>query len=249
MRNVLITGAGIGIGKGIATAFAALGDHVVLTDVLEAEGAAAAAELRAAGGSAEFMRLDVTSTTEANRVVAAVEASRGPLDVIVANAGIAHKIPLQTMTDELWHHTLDVDLTGMIRVVRAAASRMKAARRGAIVCISSVVGTAYGWADHVPYSAAKAGVAGLVKGLAIDLAPDGIRVNGIAPGLIRTAQTLDPVNSVGAAGLEAMTPRVPLGRIGEPRDIADVVAFLASDQARYVTGQIITVDGGLLVAL
>jgi 3-oxoacyl-[acyl-carrier protein] reductase len=249
MRNVLITGAGIGIGKGIATAFAALGDHVVLTDVLEAEGAAAAAELRAAGGSAEFMRLDVTSTTEANRVVAAVEAARGPLDVIVANAGIAHKIPLQTMTDELWHHTLDVDLTGMIRVVRAAASRMKAARRGAIVCISSVVGTAYGWADHVPYSAAKAGVAGLVKGLAIDLAPDGIRVNGIAPGLIRTAQTLDPVNSVGAAGLEAMTPRVPLGRIGEPRDIADVVAFLASDQARYVTGQIITVDGGLLVAL
>jgi 3-oxoacyl-[acyl-carrier protein] reductase len=249
MRNVLITGAGIGIGKGIATAFAALGDHVVLTDVLEAEGAAAAAELRAAGGSAEFMRLDVTSTTEANRVVAAVEAARGPLDVIVANAGIAHKIPLQTMTDELWHHTLDVDLTGMIRVVRAAASRMKAARRGSIVCISSVVGTAYGWADHVPYSAAKAGVAGLVKGLAIDLAPDGIRVNGIAPGLIRTAQTLDPVNSVGAAGLEAMTPRVPLGRIGEPRDIADVVAFLASDQARYVTGQIITVDGGLLVAL
>lgn len=249
MRNVLITGAGIGIGKGIATAFAALGDHVVLTDVLEAEGAAAAAELRAAGGSAEFMRLDVTSTTEANRVVAAVEATRGPLDVIVANAGIAHKIPLQTMTDELWHHTLDVDLTGMIRVVRAAASRMKAARRGSIVCISSVVGTAYGWADHVPYSAAKAGVAGLVKGLAIDLAPAGIRVNGIAPGLIRTAQTLDPVNSVGAAGLEAMTPRVPLGRIGEPRDIADVVAFLASDQARYVTGQIITVDGGLLVAL
>jgi 3-oxoacyl-[acyl-carrier protein] reductase len=249
MRNVLITGAGIGIGKGIATAFAALGDHVVLTDVLEAEGAAAAAEIRASGGSAEFMRLDVTSTTEANRVVAAVEAARGPLDVIVANAGIAHKIPLQTMTDELWHHTLDVDLTGMIRVVRAAASRMKAARRGSIVCISSVVGTAYGWADHVPYSAAKAGVAGLVKGLAIDLAPDGIRVNGIAPGLIRTAQTLDPVNSVGAAGLEAMTPRVPLGRIGEPRDIADVVAFLASDQARYVTGQIITVDGGLLVAL
>lgn len=249
MRNILITGAGIGIGKGIAMAFAALGDHVVLTDVLEAEGAAAAAEIHARGGSAEFMRFDVTSTTEANRVVAAVEAARGPLDVIVANAGIAHKIPLQTMTDELWHHTLDVDLTGMIRVVRAAAGRMRAARQGSIVCISSVVGTAYGWADHVPYSAAKAGVAGLVKGLAIDLAPDGIRVNGIAPGLVRTAQTLDPINSVGAAGLEAMTPRVPLGRIGEPRDIADVVTFLTSDKARYVTGQIITVDGGLLVAL
>lgn len=249
MRNVLITGASIGIGKGIAAAFAALGDHVVMTDVLESEGAAAAAELRAGGGSAEFMRLDVTSTVEANRVVGAVEAARGPLDVIVANAGIAHKIPLQTMSDELWDHTINVDLTGMIRVVRAAADRMKAARRGSIICISSVVGTAYGWSDHVPYSAAKAGVAGLVRGLAIDLAPAAIRVNGIAPGLIRTAQTLDPVNSVGAAGLEAMTPRVPLGRVGEPRDIADVVVFLASDQARYITGQIITVDGGLLVAL
>jgi len=222
MRSVLITGAGIGIGRGIATAFAALGDHVVLTDVLEAEGAAAAAELRASGASAEFMRLDVTSTSDANRAVLAVEAARGPLDIIVANAGIAHKIPLQSMTDELWHRTLDIDLTGMIRVVRAAATRMKAARQGSVIC---------------------------VKGLAIDLAPAGIRVNGIAPGLIRTAQTLDPVNSVGAAGLEAMTPRIPLGRVGEPRDIADVVTFLASDQARYITGQIITVDGGLLVAL
>ncbi len=249
MRSVLVTGAGIGIGKGIASAFAALGDHVVVTDVLEREGFAAAEEIRAAGGSAEFMRIDVCSTTEANEVVAAVEAARGALDVIVANAGIAHKIPLEGMSDAQWHHTLDVDLTGMVRVVRAGVGRMKAAKRGAIVCISSVVGTAYGWSDHVPYSAAKAGVAGLVRGLAIDLAPAGIRVNGIAPGLIRTAQTLDPVNSVGAAGLEAMTPRVPLGRIGEPRDIADVVTFLASDQARYITGQIITVDGGLLVAL
>jgi len=249
MRNVLITGASIGIGKGTATAFAALGDHVVLTDILEDEGATVAAELRRAGGSAEFMRLDVTSTADANRVVAAVEAARGPIDVIVANAGIAHKIPLQTMSDELWNHTLNVDLSGMVRVVRAAIDRMKAAKRGTIICISSVVGTAYGWSDHVPYSAAKAGVAGLVKGLAIDLAPFAIRVNGIAPGLIRTAQTLDPVNSVGAAGLEAMTPRIPLGWVGEPRDIADVVVFLASDQARYITGQIITVDGGLLVAL
>jgi 3-oxoacyl-[acyl-carrier protein] reductase len=249
MRNVLISGAGIGIGKAVANAFAALGDHVVLTDVLEREGAEAAAEIRAHGGSAEFMKLDVTSSADANRVVASVEASRGPLDVIVANAGIALKIPLKTMTDEQWGHTLDVDLTGMIRIVRAAAERMRAAKRGAVVCISSVVGTAYGWADHVPYSAAKAGVAGLVRGLAIDLAPHGIRVNGVAPGFIRTAQTLDPVNSVGAAGLDAVAPRIPLGRVGEPADIADVVVFLASDKARYMTGQIVTVDGGVLIAL
>jgi 3-oxoacyl-[acyl-carrier protein] reductase len=249
MRIVLISGAGIGIGKAVAKTFAALGDHVVLTDVLEREGAEAAAEIRASGGSAEFMKLDVTSSADANRVVASVESSRGPLDVIVANAGIALKIPLKTMTDEQWDHTLDVDLTGMIRIVRAAAGRMQAAKRGTVVCISSVVGTAYGWADHVPYSAAKAGVAGLVRGLAIDLAPHGIRVNGVAPGFIRTAQTLDPVNSVGAAGLDAVAPRIPLGRVGEPADIADVVAFLASDKARYMTGQIVTVDGGVLIAL
>lgn len=249
MRTVLITGAGIGIGRACAETFAALGDHVVVTDVLEAEGRAVTDALRAAGRSAEFHRLDVTSTADADRVVAAVEASRGPLDAIVANAGIAHRIPLHSMTDELWHHTLDVDLTGMIRVVRAAAPRMRAARRGTIVCISSVVGTAYGWNEHVPYTAAKAGVAGLVKGLAIELAADRIRVNGIAPGFIRTSQTLDPVNSVGQAGLDAVAPRIPLGRVGEPRDIADVVAFLASDAARYLTGQTITVDGGLLVGL
>ncbi|MCZ8131150.1 MAG: SDR family NAD(P)-dependent oxidoreductase [Steroidobacteraceae bacterium] len=246
---MLITGAGIGIGRACAETFAALGDHVVLTDVLEEQGRETCAALRAAGGSAEFRKLDVTSTRDADAAVAAVEAARGPLDVIVANAGIAHRMPLATMTDELWHHTLDVDLTGMIRVVRAAAPRMRAAKRGAIVCISSVVGTAYGWNEHVPYTAAKAGVAGLVKGLAIELAADRIRVNGIAPGFIRTAQTLDPVNSVGQAGLDAVAPRIPLGRVGEPRDIADVVAFLVSDSARYLTGQTITVDGGLLVGL
>jgi 3-oxoacyl-[acyl-carrier protein] reductase len=249
MRNVLVSGAGIGIGKAVATTFAASGDHVVLTDVLEAEGAAAAAAIVRAGGSAEFMKLDVGSTADANRVVASVEAARGPLDVIVANAGIALKIPLNTMTDEQWDHTLNVDLAGMMRLVRAAAGKMKAAKRGSIVCISSIVGTAYGWADHLPYSAAKEGVAGLVRGLAVDLAPFGIRVNGIAPGFIRTAQTLDPINSVGAAGLDAVAPRIPLGRVGEPADIADVVEFLASDKARYMTGQVLTVDGGVLVAL
>jgi 3-oxoacyl-[acyl-carrier protein] reductase len=249
LRNVLITGAGIGIGQACARAFAALGDHVVVTDVLVEAGESTAAAIRSAGGSAEFQRLDVRDTAATDALVADVERRRGALAVIVANAGIAHTIPLATMTDALWHNTIEVDLTGMVRVVRAAAPRMKAARRGAVVCISSVVGTAYGWKDHVPYSAAKAGVAGLVRGLAVDLAADGIRVNGIAPGFIRTAQTLDPVNSIGPEGLDAVAPRIPLGRVGAPDDIADVVCFLASEQARYVTGQIITVDGGLLVSL
>lgn len=145
--------------------------------------------------------------------------------------------------------TLDVDLKGMMRMIRAAAPAMRLSGGGTVVCIASVVGTAYGWSEHLPYSAAKAGVAGLVRGAAVELAGEGVRVNGIAPGFIRTAQTLDPVHSVGPEGLDATAPRIPLGRIGDPSDIADVVVFLDSAAARYITGQVITVDGGLLVSL
>ena len=126
---------------------------------------------------------------------------------------------------------------------------MREIKRGAIVCHTSVAGTVYGWDEHVPYSAAKGGVAGLVRGLAAELAKDGIRVNGIAPGIIRSAQTLDPYHSVGEEGLKAFASNIPMGRVGQPEDIADVAVFLASDAARYITGQIIVVDGGLMIGL
>jgi 3-oxoacyl-[acyl-carrier protein] reductase len=246
---VVISGAGIGIGRGIAEAFGALGHHVVVTDVLDREGEEVAQRIRLAGGRAEYQRMDVSSTDQVNALIARVEAEHGAVGALICNAGIAKKIPLPTMSDEEWDTTLDVDLKGMMRMIRAAAPAMRRARAGSVVCLASVVGTAYGWNEHIPYSAAKAGVAGLVRGAAIELARDGIRVNGVAPGFIRTAQTLDPVHSVGPEGLEATAPRVPLGRIGEPADIADAVLFLASDKARYITGQVITVDGGLLVGL
>lgn len=246
---VVISGAGIGIGRGIAEAFGALGHHVVVTDVLDREGEEVAERIRAAGGRAEYRRMDVTSTTQVNALIAAVEKSHGAIGTLICNAGIAKKIPLPSMSDEEWDTTLDVDLKGMMRMIRAAAPAMRRARTGSVVCLASVVGTAYGWNEHIPYSAAKAGVAGLVRGAAIELAREGVRVNGIAPGFIRTAQTLDPVHSVGPEGLEATAPRVPLGRIGEAADIADVAVFLASEKARYITGQVITVDGGLLVGL
>ena len=246
---VVISGAGIGIGRGIAEAFGAWGHHVVVTDVLDSEGEEVAERIRAAGGRAEYRRMDVTSTTQVNALIAAVEKSHGAIGTLICNAGIAKKIPLPSMSDEEWDTTLDVDLKGMMRMIRAAAPAMRRARTGSVVCLASVVGTAYGWNEHIPYSAAKAGVAGLVRGAAIELAREGVRVNGIAPGFIRTAQTLDPVHSVGPEGLEATAPRVPLGRIGEAADIADVAVFLASEKARYITGQVITVDGGLLVGL
>ena len=244
---VLITGAGIGIGRASAKAFAAAGYHVVVTDVLEAEGASCVAEITAAGGSAEFHFLDVRSTEAADALVAQIEAAHGGIDVIVANAGIAHKVPLPALTDEKWDHTFDIDLKGIFRVVRPALAGMKARNKGAVIALSSIMGVAYGWDEHVHYSAAKAGVVGLVRGLAVELARDGIRVNGVAPGYIRTAQLLSKENSLGPEGAEKAGEFIPMGRIGEPAEIADVVLFLASNGARYMTGQVVVVDGGLLV--
>lgn len=246
-KTVLITGAGIGIGRATALAFAAAGYHVVVTDILEKEGADVVEAIRRAGGSAEFRRLDVRSTADADALVAAVEKDRGAIDCIVANAGIAHKVPLPALSDEKWDYTFDIDLKGIFRVVRPALPGMKARRSGAIVCLSSIMGVAYGWDEHVHYSAAKAGVVGLVRGLAVELAREGIRVNGVAPGYIRTAQLLSKEHSLGPDGADKAGEFIPMGRIGEPEDIADVILFLASNAARYMTGQTVVVDGGLLV--
>lgn len=244
---VLITGAGIGIGRAAAETFARAGYAVVVTDVLESEGCAVADAITAAGGTAVFHSLDVTSTAAAEKVAAEAEGRYGRLDVVVANAGIAHRVPLPALTDAKWDQTLDVDLKGVMRVARAAAPIMRRQGSGAIVALSSIMGVAYGWDEHVHYSAAKAGVVGLIRGLAVELARDGIRVNGVAPGYIRTAQALSREHSLGPEGLDAAASFIPLGRVGEPEDIAEVILFLASPAARYVTGQVIVADGGLLV--
>ena len=245
--TVLITGSGIGIGAATARAFADAGYRVVVTDVLDDEGQRLAQEITEGGGEAEYHHLDVTSTEEVERLVSEAEGRYGPLGCVVANAGIAHKVPLTELTDERWDHTHEIDLKGVMRVCRAAAPAMREAGRGSMIAVSSIMGVAYGWDEHVQYSAAKAGVVGLVRGLAVELARDGIKVNGIAPGYIRTAQALSEEHSLGPGGLEKAAEFIPMGRIGEPEDIADVILFLASDAARYLTGQVVVVDGGLLV--
>lgn len=246
-KTAFVTGAGIGIGRSTAQAFASAGYRVIVTDVLEEEGNLVAEGINADGGVAEFHKLDVTSTEDVNRVVADVENKYGAISALIANAGIAHKVPLDAMTDEKWDHTFDVDLKGIMRVTRAAVPAMRANKTGAIVALSSIMGVAYGWDEHVHYSAAKSGVVGLIRGLGVELARDGIRVNGIAPGYIRTAQALSIEHSLGPEGLEQASDFIPMGRVGEPDDIADVAVFLASHAARYMTGQTIVVDGGLLV--
>ena len=166
---------------------------------------------------------------------------------MIANAGIAHRVPLDELTDEKWDLTMDIDLKGVFRIIRAALPGMKQRKSGSIVAVSSIMGVAYGWDEHAHYSAAKAGVVGLVRGLAVELGRHGIRVNGLAPGFIRTAQALSEQHSKGEAGLQAVSASIPLGRVGEPEDMADVITFMVSDKARYLTGQTIMVDGGLAI--
>jgi 3-oxoacyl-[acyl-carrier protein] reductase len=246
-RTIIISGAGIGIGRATAIAFARQDGMVYVTDVLEAEGRDVVEEIRAGGGKAEFRTLDVTSTEQADAVVAEIDRDCGGVDVVVANAGIAHRVPLAVLTDAKWDMTLEIDLKGVLRLARAAAPRMRERGTGSIVAVSSISGMSYGWAEHVHYSAAKAGILGLVRGLAAELGPDGIRVNGVAPGFIRTAQSLSEEHSMGEAKLQAQASAIPLRRIGQPDDVADVITFLASDGARYITGQTILVDGGLTI--
>ncbi|WP_108610414.1 SDR family NAD(P)-dependent oxidoreductase [Aminobacter sp. MSH1] len=246
-RIVVITGAGIGIGRATADAFGRLGDHVVVTDILEDEGRKTVDAIRASGGSAEFRYYDVRSTEETESLVADIEGRHGRIDVVVANAGIAHKAPISELTDEKWDFTFDIDLKGIFRLARAAVPGMKKRRSGNVVALSSVMGVAYGWDEHVHYSAAKAGVVGLVRGLAVELAKHGIRVNGIAPGYIRTAQLLNEQHSLGEGGSVKAAEFIPMRRLGAPDDIADVITFVASEGARYMTGQVLAVDGGLLV--
>jgi len=244
--TVLVTGSGIGIGAATARAFADAGYRVIVTDILEEEGNSVASDIASKGGEAKYHHLDVTDTEEIESLVTDVQDRSGPLHTVVANAGIAHRVPLEELTDERWDQTHEIDLKGVLRVCRAAAPAMRTVRCGNMIALSSIMGVAYGWDEHVHYSAAKAGVIGLVRGLAVELARDGIRVNGIAPGYIRTAQALSEEHSLGPQGLEEAASFIPMGRVGEPEDIADVAVFLASGAARYITGQTIVVDGGLL---
>jgi 3-oxoacyl-[acyl-carrier protein] reductase len=178
-------------------------------------------------------------------MIAEAERCFGSVDVLVNNAGIARRAAFSTMSEEEFRRTLDVNLGGCFNCARAVVPGMLARGAGAIINVSSLMGSPWGWAEHAHYSASKAAIEGLTRGLAVELGPYGIRVNGVAPGYIRTAQSTDQVHSVGSEGLELAAPFIPLRRVGEPGEVADVVLFLASEDARYVTGQTLLTDGGI----
>lgn len=243
-KVALVTGASRGIGAAIAQRLAADGASVVV-NYAGSQGAAEAvvAAIAAAGGRAVAMRADVSVPEECTKLVADTVAELGTLDILVNNAGITRDGLLVRMSDEDWDRVIATNLTGVFSMCRAAGKVMMKARTGAIVNISSVVGIS-GNAGQANYSAAKAGVIGLTKSVARELAPRNVRCNALAPGFIETDMTKDLTEPQ----REAIAATVAMGRFGSVDDVASAVSFLASDEAAYVTGQVLAVDGGMTFA-
>jgi len=240
-KIALVTGAQQGIGRGIALAFAREGADIAvnyLYDRVEAE--KVRREVCAAGQRAVLVQADVARPTDAQTMVAQVLSELGGLDVLVNNAGVYPRVPFLEMRETDWDLVLDVNLKGGFFCAQAAARAMVAAgRRGSIINMASQA--IRGAVRGVHYSASKGGVVAMTRATALELAPHGIRVNAIAPGLTDTAQ---PRYGNNEDELAAMARAVPLGRMAQPDDIAAVAVFLASDDARHVTGQTVHVNGG-----
>jgi len=241
-KTVLVTGAQRGIGRAIALKFAAAGADVALNfldDKTAAE--SAAAEIVALGRRATTIAADIARPEEARRLVADAERALGPLDVLVNNAGIFPRAPFLELTEATWDAVLDTNLKATFVCAQEVARRLVAAGRpGVIVNISS--GAPYrGSMRATAYMASKLGIVGLTRGMARELAPYGIRVNAVAPGVTNTAM---PRLGNTEEALAALGRSNPTGRLAEPEDIADVVVFLATEAARHVVGQLIHVNGG-----
>jgi 3-oxoacyl-[acyl-carrier protein] reductase len=241
-RNALITGASQGIGAALAHGLAAEGLVVILVDIQPEKLEEVAENIRQAGGKALSFQADVSRFDQATAVVEAVLKDHESLDYLVNNAGITKDNLLMRMREEEWDVVLAVNLKGVFNFSRAAIRPMVNKRFGRIVNISSVVG-AMGNAGQANYAASKAGVIGLSKSLAREVAGRGITVNCVAPGYISTAMT----ESLPEAVKKAFLDLIPMKRMGTPADVAQAVRFLLSDEASYITGQVIHVNGGMLM--
>jgi 3-oxoacyl-[acyl-carrier protein] reductase len=246
-KVAVISGGGSGIGRALAVAYARAGAHSVVgylpSDPHDASDTVGAVE--AAGGRCTAVPMDVRSFEDTERLAQTALDDYDRLDISVAAAGILRRAPLAEMSDEAWDDMMAVDLSGVLRVFRSCSTRMT--QGGAMVATSSIAGGVYGWEEHSHYAAAKAGLLGLCRSLAVELAPRKIRVNTVIPGLIESPQSLDAVNSLGREGLDAAGSIIPWGRVGNVDEAARVLRFLTSDDSAYVTGQQLIVDGGLTV--
>jgi 3-oxoacyl-[acyl-carrier protein] reductase len=238
-RVAIVTGASRGIGRAIALALAARGAEVVAAARGDhAQGVVG--EIRAAGGRAEISAMDVTDPASVEAAVAGVVARAGRVDILVNNAGITRDQLLLRMKRIDWDDVIATNLTGAFTCTQAVLKPMIRQRAGRIVSITSVVGQA-GNAGQANYAAAKAGLIGFTKSLALEVASRGITVNAVAPGLIRTEMT----RALSDGAQDAWEDRIPLRRLGTPEDVAAAVVFLASDEASYITGHVLAVNGGM----
>lgn len=241
-KTALITGASKGIGRKIAETFAEQGANVAFTYLSSVEkGQALEQELQSAGTKVKGYRSDASKFNEAEELISNIMADFGALDIIVNNAGITKDGLLMRMSEENWDDVINVNLKSVFNVCKAASKVMMKARKGSIINMSSVVGV-QGNAGQANYAASKAGIIGFSKSLAKELGSRNIRTNVVAPGFIRTEMTdvLDP------KVVQGWEEGIPLKRAGEPEDVANVCVFLASDMSSYVTGQVLSVCGGML---
>ena len=240
-RVAIVTGGGRGIGRTIALKLAEVGATVVVNDIGEASPVdSVAEEIKAMGGQSLAVLADVSSSSDVARLVEETIAAYGKVDILVNNAGIARDQLIIRMSDEDWDRVLSVNLKGAFLCARAVLRHMIKQRWGRIISIASIVGLV-GNPGQANYASAKAGIIGLTRTVAKEVASRGITANAIAPGFIDTEMT----QRLEEDWKQQLKKQIPLGYFGSPRDVAEAVAFLASEEARYITGQVLSVDGGM----
>jgi NAD(P)-dependent dehydrogenase (short-subunit alcohol dehydrogenase family) len=248
-RIAIVTGAGQGIGQACAARLAREGAKVLVADVNDDAGRAVAEDIRKSGGTAEFVDCDVSEKLDVHNLIAKALEVHGRIDVLVNNAGIVDDVPFLDLPEEEFDRILGVNLKGAFLAGQAAARQMvkqgarESGSAGAIVNMSSI-NAVFALPDHVAYTVSKGGLAQLTKAMAIALAPHGVRVNAVGPGTIETPLLAGVVKD--EAFRKKVLSRTPLGRVGQPAEVAAIVAWLASDEASYVTGTTVYADGGRL---
>ena len=238
-KVAIVTGSGQGIGQAIALKLAEAGATVVVNDIDEAA-SDVAEEIKAMNQQSQAILADVSSSPDVARMVETVIATYGKIDILVNNAGITRDQLVVRMSDEEWGEVLNINLRGVFLCTRAAVRHMIRQRWGRIISMASIVGVV-GNPGQANYASAKAGIIGLTRTIAREVGSRGITANAIAPGFIDTEMT----KNLEGKRRQELIKRIPLGYLGTPRDVAEAVAFLASDEARYITGQVLNVDGGI----
>jgi 3-oxoacyl-[acyl-carrier protein] reductase len=250
-RVALITGAASGIGAATARAFATAGADLALAwyppdghDI-----GPVIRDVEKLGARTVVAEVDVRDRAQIVALTESAARDLGGVDIVVANAGIARIEPVpEAVHDSQWDLILDVNLSGVWRCFQAAIPHMRKQGHGRLLVTTSVSGPLQAWVNHTSYAASKGGLVGMINSLSVELGPAGITVNGVAPGVVASPQSLDPVNSLGPAGVAAQAEGTPVRRVGTPEDIAAAYLYLASDEASFVTGHVLVVDGGRWLA-